>query len=206
LDPVRFLGNRSSGKQGYALAMTAAARGAEVVLVTTAGLADPAGAVVVRVETAEELRVAMLDHASGADAVVMAAAVADYRPAEVAAHKMKKSSDGSAPALPLVRNPDVLVELVRNRADGQVVVGFAAETGDENGDVLAHARAKLARKGCDLLVVNDVGAGKAFGTDTNAVVLLRPDGSEVAVPAGSKDAVADAVWDAVATLWRRPAG
>jgi phosphopantothenoylcysteine decarboxylase / phosphopantothenate---cysteine ligase len=206
LDPVRFLGNRSSGKQGYALAVTAAARGAQVVLVTTADRADPAGAHVVRVETAEQLRDAMREHAAGADAVVMAAAVADYRPAEVAAHKMKKSADGSAPCLQLVRNPDVLVELVERRADGQVVVGFAAETGDEHGDVLAHGRAKLARKGCDLLVVNDVGAGKAFGTDTNTAVLLRPDGTEVPVAAGPKETVAHAVWDVVATLWPQPAG
>jgi phosphopantothenoylcysteine decarboxylase / phosphopantothenate---cysteine ligase len=206
LDPVRFLGNRSSGKQGYALAVTAAARGAQVVLVTTADRADPAGALVVRVETAEQLRDAMHEHAAGADAVVMAAAVADYRPAEVAAHKMKKSADGSAPCLQLVRNPDVLVELVERRADGQVVVGFAAETGDEHGDVLAHGRAKLTRKGCDLLVVNDVGAGKAFGTDTNTAVLLRRDGTEVPVAAGPKEAVAHAVWDVVATLWPQPAG
>jgi phosphopantothenoylcysteine decarboxylase / phosphopantothenate---cysteine ligase len=206
LDPVRFLGNRSSGKQGYALAVTAAARGAQVVLVTTAGLADPAGAQVVRVETAEQLRVAMLECAIGADAVVMAAAVADYRPAQVAAHKMKKSSDGSSPELQLVRNPDVLVELVKSRTDGQVVVGFAAETGDEHGDVLAHGRAKLARKGCDLLVVNDVGDGKAFGTDTNAAVLLGADGTEVPVPAGPKEALADAVWDVVSSLWPHQRG
>jgi phosphopantothenoylcysteine decarboxylase/phosphopantothenate--cysteine ligase len=205
LDPVRYLGNRSSGKQGYALATTAAARGAQVVLVSTTGLPDPAGAQVVRVETAEQLRAAMREHAVGADAVVMAAAVADYRPAEVAEHKMKKSDDGSAPQLALVRNPDVLVELVKARPDGQVVVGFAAETGDEHGDVLAHGRAKLARKGCDLLVVNDVGAGKAFGADTNAVVLLLADGTEVPVPTGPKEAVAEAVWDVVAGLiCRRP--
>jgi len=136
----------------------------------------------------------------------MAAAVADYRPAQVAAHKMKKSDDGSAPDLALVRNPDVLVELVEKRSAGQVVVGFAAETGDEHGDVLAHGRAKLARKGCDLLVVNDVGAGKAFGTDTNSAVLLGADGSEVPVPAGPKETLADAVWDVVRTLWERPPG
>jgi phosphopantothenoylcysteine decarboxylase/phosphopantothenate--cysteine ligase len=206
LDPVRFLGNRSSGKQGYALALTAVARGAQGVLVTTADLADPAGAQVVRVETAEQLRVAMHEHAEGADAVVMAAAVADYRPAQVAAHKMKKSDDGSAPDLALVRNPDVLVELVEKRSSGQVVVGFAAETGDEDGDVLAHGRAKLARKGCDLLVVNDVGAGKAFGTDTNSAVLLGRDGTEATVPAGPKEALADAVWDVVDTLWHGSPG
>ncbi|HET8614722.1 MAG TPA: bifunctional phosphopantothenoylcysteine decarboxylase/phosphopantothenate--cysteine ligase CoaBC [Actinomycetales bacterium] len=206
LDPVRFLGNRSSGKQGYALATTAAARGAAVVLVTTAELPDPAGATVVRVETAEQLRVAMREQQAGADAVVMAAAVADYRPQQVADHKLKKSDDGSSPTLPLVRNPDVLVELVAAQQAGQVVVGFAAETGDDHGDVLTHGRAKLARKGCDLLVVNEVGAGKAFGTDTNAAVLLRRDGGEVVVPSGPKEALADAVWDVVTTIWSSPPG
>jgi phosphopantothenoylcysteine decarboxylase/phosphopantothenate--cysteine ligase len=204
LDPVRFLGNRSSGKQGHALAVAAAARGAKVVLVTTSDLAEPAGVDVVRVETAEQLRAAMLDRAADADAVVMAAAVADYRPANVAAHKMKKSDDGTAPTVELVRNPDILIELVAARRDGQVVVGFAAETGDENGDVLTHGRAKLERKGCDLLVVNEVGSGKAFGTDTNAAVLLGRDGREVAVPSGPKETLADAVWDVVTDLWPRP--
>jgi phosphopantothenoylcysteine decarboxylase/phosphopantothenate--cysteine ligase len=177
-----------------------------VVLDTTADRPDPAGAQVVRVETAEQLRVAMHEHAEGADAVVMAAAVADYRPAQVAAHKMKKSDDGSAPDLALVRNPDVLVELVQKRSAGQVVVGFAAETGDEQGDLLTHRRAKLARKGCDLLVVNDVSAGKAFGTDTNSAVLLGRDGTEATVPAGPKEALADAVWDVVDTLWHGSPG
>jgi phosphopantothenoylcysteine decarboxylase/phosphopantothenate--cysteine ligase len=201
LDPVRFLGNRSSGKQGHAMALAAAARGAQVVLVTTSDLAEPAGVQTVRVETAEQLRSAVRQHAVGADAVVMAAAVADYRPAAVAAHKMKKQDDGSAPTVELVRNPDILVELVEARPPGQVVVGFAAETGDEHGDVLAHGRAKLARKGCDLLVVNEVGAGKAFGTDTNAAVLLGSDGTEVTVPSGPKEALADVVWDVVTRLW-----
>jgi phosphopantothenoylcysteine decarboxylase/phosphopantothenate--cysteine ligase len=201
LDPVRFLGNRSSGKQGHALAVTASARGAEVVLVTTADLPEPAGATVVHVETAEQLRTAVRDQSRTADAVVMAAAVADYRPAEVAAHKLKKSDDGATPALHLVRNADILVELVQARPSVQVVVGFAAETGDEQGDVMAHGRAKLARKGCDVLVVNEVGPGKAFGTDTNAAVLLGRDGSEVAVASGPKEALADAVWDVVVRLW-----
>ncbi len=201
LDPVRFLGNRSSGKQGHALALAAAARGAQVVLVTTADLPVPPGAQVVRVETAEQLRAAVREHAVAADAVVMAAAVADYRPASVASHKLKKTDDDSAPTVELVRNPDVLVELVAARPEGQVVVGFAAETGDEHGDVLTHGRAKLARKGCDLLVVNEVGAGKAFGTDTNAAVLLGADGSEVTVPSGPKEALADVVWDVVTNLW-----
>jgi phosphopantothenoylcysteine decarboxylase/phosphopantothenate--cysteine ligase len=201
LDPVRYLGNRSSGKQGHALAVTAAVRGAHVTLVTTSALPEPAGVEVVHVETAEQLRSAMHERAPHADALVMAAAVADYRPAEVAEHKLKKSDDGSAPAVQLVRNPDILVELVERRAPGQVVVGFAAETGDAQGDVLTHGRAKLARKGCDLLVVNEVGGGKAFGADTNAAVLLGRDGSEKPVPSGPKETLAHAVWDAVTTLW-----
>jgi phosphopantothenoylcysteine decarboxylase/phosphopantothenate--cysteine ligase len=162
---------------------------------------EPAGAAVVHVETAEQLRTAVRDQSRTADAVVMAAAVADYRPAEVAAHKLKKSDDGATPALHLVRNADILVELVQARPSGQVVVGFAAETGDEHGDVMAHGRAKLARKGCDVLVVNEVGPGKAFGADTNAAVLLGRDGSEVAVASGPKEALADAVWDVVVRLW-----
>src|SRR4051812_9913983 len=203
LDPVRFLGNRSSGKQGYALASTAASRGARVVLVTTSSLPDPAGAEVVRVETAEELRSAVVKAAEDADAVVMAAAVADFRPVTASQHKIKKSDDGGAPVVELVRNPDVLAELAERarssrRRPGQVVVGFAAETGDETGSVLDHGRAKLARKGCDLLVVNEVGRGRTFGLDTTSAVLLDRDGGEQVVPEGTKHALADAVWDAVA--------
>jgi len=196
LDPVRYLGNRSSGKQGYALAATAAARGAEVVLVSSASLPDPAGVRVVRVESAREMREAVLAAASDADVVVMAAAVADFRPADVAEHKIKKGDDGAASSIELVRNPDILAELAGRRT-GQVVVGFAAETGDDEGDVLTHARTKLARKGCDLLVVNDVSAGKTFGADTTSAVLLDRDGGEHAVPEGPKEALANAVWDAV---------
>jgi phosphopantothenoylcysteine decarboxylase/phosphopantothenate--cysteine ligase len=202
LDPVRFLGNRSSGRQGHALAATAAARGARVTLVAAnTGLPDPAGVGVVRVGTAEELRQAMHAAAGGADAVVMAAAVADFRPAEVAARKIKKTDDpADAPQLRLVRTADVLAELVAKRAPGQVVVGFAAETGDASGDVLTHARAKLARKGCDLLVVNDVSGGAVFGHARNAVTILDAAGGTREVPEDSKEAVADAVWDAVAAL------
>jgi phosphopantothenoylcysteine decarboxylase/phosphopantothenate--cysteine ligase len=201
LDPVRFLANRSSGKQGHALAAAAAARGAEVVLVSTSALPDPAGVQVVRVESALELRSAVLTAAADADAVVMAAAVADFRPADVAEHKIKKRDDGSAPVIELVRNPDILVELAALRRPHQVVVGFAAETGDADGDVLSHGRAKLVRKGCDLLVVNEVGAGKTFGADTTSAVLLGRDGSEQVVPEGPKEALAHAVWDAVLPLW-----
>ncbi|MFG2991954.1 bifunctional phosphopantothenoylcysteine decarboxylase/phosphopantothenate--cysteine ligase CoaBC [Streptomyces sp. NPDC048257] len=196
LDPVRFLGNRSSGKQGYALARTAVARGARVTLVSAnTALADPAGVDVVRVGTAVQLREAVLKAAADADAVVMAAAVADFRPAEYAGGKIKKK-DGQDPApVALVRNPDVLAEISADRARaGQVVVGFAAET----DDVLANGRAKLARKGCDLLVVNEVGEARTFGSEENEAVILSSDGSETPVPYGPKEALAEVIWDQVA--------
>jgi phosphopantothenoylcysteine decarboxylase/phosphopantothenate--cysteine ligase len=199
LDPVRYLGNRSSGRQGWALARVAAARGADVTLVAAnVELPAPFGVPVVAVGTAEELRTAMLEEAAGADVVVMTAAVADFRPASVAATKMKKGAASEPDSVPLVRNPDVLAELVTKRSPGQLVVGFAAETGDDDGDVLTHARAKLARKGCDLLVVNDVSAGQVFGRPDNAAVVLAADGDVTEVPHGSKDAVAAGIWAAVA--------
>jgi phosphopantothenoylcysteine decarboxylase/phosphopantothenate--cysteine ligase len=199
LDPVRFLGNRSSGRQGYALASTAAARGAKVTLVAAnAALPDPAGVDVVRVVSTEQLREAVLTAAATADAVVMAAAPADFRPAEYVGSKIKKRDDGSAPTIALVQNPDILAELAAHRPRaGQLVVGFAAETGDATGSVLDHARAKLARKGCDLLVVNEVGAGKAFEVADNAAVVLGADGSATEVPFGPKEALADVVWDLI---------
>jgi phosphopantothenoylcysteine decarboxylase/phosphopantothenate--cysteine ligase len=199
LDPVRFLGNRSSGRQGYALARVAAQRGAHVTLVAahTAELADPAAVDVVHVGSARELREAMLAAVTGADAVVMAAAVADFRPVALAEHKIKKGAADPEP-LVLTTNPDILAELVRGREPGRLVVGFAAETGDADGDVLHHGRAKLARKGCDLLVVNAVGDGKAFGTPDNAGWLLAADGSETELPTGSKALLASRVWDVVA--------
>ncbi|MGB8652490.1 MAG: bifunctional phosphopantothenoylcysteine decarboxylase/phosphopantothenate--cysteine ligase CoaBC [Mycobacteriales bacterium] len=198
LDPVRFLGNRSSGRQGHALARAALARGAEVVLVSSSALADPAGAKVVHVTSALEMHDAVLAEAAGADAVVMAAAVADYRPAERLTTKRKKTETFS---VDLVQNPDILRALVAARAPGQVVVGFAAETGDDHADVLTHGRDKLARKGCDLLVVNEVGeAGHPTGFEgsDNAATVLGADGTTVEVPLGSKDALADTVWDLVA--------
>ncbi|MGW0508401.1 bifunctional phosphopantothenoylcysteine decarboxylase/phosphopantothenate--cysteine ligase CoaBC [Streptomyces olivaceoviridis] len=195
LDPVRFLGNRSSGKQGYALARTAAARGARVTLVSAnAGLPDPAGVDVVRVGTAVQLREAVLKAAADADAVVMAAAVADFRPAVYATGKIKKRDGQDPDPIVLVRNPDILAELSADRARReQVVVGFAAET----DDVLANGRAKLARKGCDLLVVNEVGEARTFGSEENEAVILGADGSETPVPHGPKEALADTVWDLV---------
>ena len=200
LDPVRFLGNRSSGLQGYALARAAAARGAEVTLVAAnVSLPDPAGVKVVAVETTAELRDAVLAAAPAADVIVMAAAPADFRPASVSEAKIKKSADGAAPSLELTQNPDILAELSAHRAKpGQVVVGFAAETGDATGSVLELARAKLARKGCDLLVVNDVSGGAVFGRPDNQAVILGSDGSAVDVPRGTKSAVAHAIWDQVA--------
>ncbi|MET7326977.1 bifunctional phosphopantothenoylcysteine decarboxylase/phosphopantothenate--cysteine ligase CoaBC [Nonomuraea sp. NPDC005650] len=263
IDPVRYLGNRSSGRQGYALARTAVARGAEVTLVAAnVTLPDPAGAKVVRVESATELREAVLAAAADADVVVMAAAVADFRPA--ARHEAKiKKTDGEPEPIFLAKNPDILAELgtlrrearliheapttetheaqplpvaasasgenaaptsgggsavpssggegasappvgrvagprqgdvVPRRAYPEVIVGFAAET----HDVLANGQAKLARKGCDLLVVNQVGEGLAFGTPDNAATVLVAGGDPVEVPFGPKEALADVVWDLVA--------
>ncbi|MEV4469226.1 bifunctional phosphopantothenoylcysteine decarboxylase/phosphopantothenate--cysteine ligase CoaBC [Nonomuraea sp. NPDC049504] len=274
IDPVRYIGNRSSGLQGYALARTAVARGAEVTLVAAnVSLPDPAGAAVVRVESAAELRDAVLSASADADVVVMAAAVADFRPAARHDTKIKKT-DGEPEAIHLVKNPDILAELgdrrrqsrsgpptatgtpagggssaasgtpaeggssvaseasgggavreavrpsdgapselaelVRgdtpgigagqekaagHRAGPQVIVGFAAET----HDVLANGQAKLARKGCDLLVVNQVGEGLAFGTADNAATVLVAGGEPVEVPFGPKEDLADTVWDLVAT-------
>ncbi|HEY5420903.1 MAG TPA: phosphopantothenoylcysteine decarboxylase, partial [Marmoricola sp.] len=210
LDPVRFLGNRSSGRQGFALARTAAARGAEVTLVAAnVGLADPAGVKVVHVETTEELQREVIAASSGADAVVMAAAPADFRPRTESGSKIKKSGDGTTPTIELAETPDILAGLVRDRdarGDAQVVVGFAAETGDDNGSVLDHARAKLARKGCDLLVVNDVGGGAVFGSPDNEAVVLSAGGEAFPVPRGSKESLAHVVWDQVAALLDVPLG
>lgn len=204
LDPVRYLGNRSSGRQGYALARVAAQRGARVTLVAahTPDLTDPAGVEVVQVGTARQMREAVLTAAPHANAVVMAAAVADFRPANPYHSKIKKVGLGPDP-VSLAVNPDILVELVHRRTEGQLVVGFAAETGDSEGDVLTHGRAKLARKGCDLLVVNAVGEGGAFEVDHNTGWLLGDDGVETELPAGPKSLLASYVWDAVAARLKR---
>ena len=200
LDPVRFLGNWSSGRQGYAVARMAAARGAEVTLVSAnVGLADPAGARVVRVTSASEMRERMLAAAPAADAIVMAAAVADYRPEARNAVKIKKT--GPPEPIRLIENPDILRELSAHRArPGQVVAGFAAET----DDVLANGRKKLESKGCDLLVVNRVGDGLAFGTSDNAAVVLAADGTFTDVPLGPKEVLAGVLWDLVEALWLKP--
>ncbi len=212
IDPVRFIGNRSSGKQGYAVARVAAQRGAEVTLVAghTAGLVDPAGVDVVHVSAAQQLADAVSKHAPGAHVLVMAAAVADFRPAQVATAKIKKGAEDPEP-IGLVRNDDVLAGAVRARADGQLpkmraIVGFAAETGDANGDVLFHARAKLRRKGCDLLVVNAVGEGKAFEVDSNDGWLLAANGTESALQHGSKTLMASRIVDAIVALLHGDAG
>ena len=206
IDPVRFIGNRSSGKQGYAVARVAAQRGAEVTLIAghTAGLIDPAGVEVVHVSSAEQLGDAVSKHAPAVDVLVMAAAVADFRPAQVSAAKIKKGAE-QTPTIELVRNDDVLAGVVRARAHGELpnmraVVGFAAETGDANGDVLFHARAKLRSKGCDLLVVNAVGNGRAFEVDNNDGWLLASDGTESALQHGSKTLMASRIVDAIATF------
>jgi phosphopantothenoylcysteine decarboxylase / phosphopantothenate---cysteine ligase len=202
LDPVRFIGNRSSGRQGYALARAAASRGAEVTLLAAnVTLADPAGVKVVRVETTAELLDAVLAAVPTADAVVMAAAPADYRPSAVSETKIKKADDGAPSVVRLEQNPDILARISRDRVrPGSVIVGFAAETGDATSSVLELAQAKLARKGCDLLVVNDVGGGKVFGSQDNEAVVLDAAGVASPVPHGSKAALAHVVWDRVAAL------
>ncbi|GAA1389030.1 bifunctional phosphopantothenoylcysteine decarboxylase/phosphopantothenate--cysteine ligase CoaBC [Catellatospora chokoriensis] len=197
LDPVRFLGNRSSGKQGYAFARTAIARGARVTLVAAnVSLPTPAGVDLVRVGTTAELRDAVIGAAKEADAVVMAAAPADFRPVAYADQKIKKSADGEAPVIELALNPDIAAEVGAGKRPGQVLVAFAAET----HDALEHARGKLVRKRADLIVVNEVGVDKVFGADHNEAVVLGADGSRRELPSRSKDDLADAVWDQVVTL------
>jgi phosphopantothenoylcysteine decarboxylase / phosphopantothenate---cysteine ligase len=194
LDPVRFIGNWSSGLQGYALASTAAARGAQVTLLAAnSSLPDPAGVHVVKVTSACELREAAIKAAAVADAVVMAAAVADYRPVTRSDTKLKKTGQRPEP-IELTENPDILRELSAERSKpGQIVVGFAAETDDP----VRNGRAKLAAKGCDLLVVNKVGNGLAFGTSDNEAEILAADGGQVSVPLGPKESLAEVIWDNV---------
>lgn len=202
LDPVRFLGNKSSGKQGVALVEAALAAGADVTLIhAPMDVPAPAGAKLQAIETALELRAATLAAAATADVVIMAAAVADFRPANISTGKIKKRDNTDDPVITLVRNPDILLELVAHRAaqnQQQFIVGFAAETGDEQADARTYAQAKLQRKGCDLLVVNEVGPGdsgseRVFGQDTNQVEILALDGAEPVQTGGSKREVANAV-------------
>lgn len=205
LDPVRFLGNRSSGRQGFALAEIAAQRGADVTIVAgaTEDLPAPSGADVVRVTSTRDMEAAMNEHSADADIVIMAAAVADYRPAHVADSKMKKgAADEDLARLELVENPDILKGLVKRRDGGElnkdsVIVGFAAETGDDNTSVLEYAQQKFHRKGCDVLMANEVGEGKVFGQPTSAGWILRRNAEPVVVEHGSKQVVAAQILDAV---------
>ena len=199
IDPVRFISNRSSGKQGYAVVAEAAARGASVTLVTTVERATPAGVEVVRVDTAAEMHEAMVRAASGADIVVMSAAVADFRPARPAEGKIKKQGSG-VPTIELEQTEDILADLGRRKPAGQVLVGFAAET----SDLIANAAGKLERKNLDLIVANDVAAEQVgFEHDTNAVSILRRDGTRLDVALADKRVIAQAVLDAAEQLRQR---
>ncbi|WP_373408655.1 bifunctional phosphopantothenoylcysteine decarboxylase/phosphopantothenate--cysteine ligase CoaBC [Clavibacter michiganensis] len=204
LDPVRFLGNRSSGRQGVALAVAARDRGADVVLVAAhLEVPAPSGVRVVPVSTALEMSDAMASEADDADVVIMAAAVADYRPVAVSAGKIKKEEAGDALSVELVRNPDILQRLASDaavpRADGtrRLVVGFAAETEEDPAELLRIGRAKLARKGCDLLVLNRVGWSEGFATEGNTITVLGRSGDTLAEASGSKEQVAHRILDVV---------
>ncbi|MCQ9342794.1 bifunctional phosphopantothenoylcysteine decarboxylase/phosphopantothenate--cysteine ligase CoaBC [Corynebacterium sp. 153RC1] len=201
LDPVRFLGNHSSGRQGFALAEVAAHRGAQVTLIAahTDALDTPVGAKVQRVHTAREMQQAVQEELSHHDVLIMAAAVADFRPTTEAGSKLKKGTDdANLMALSLMENPDILrgaVEAAAQMDPRPVIVGFAAETGDEQHSALDFAHAKLAKKGCDLLMLNEVSEGKVFGQDRNRGYLLQKDGAVMEVPDGSKFEVASAILD-----------
>lgn len=206
LDPVRFLSNRSSGRQGYALARAAAARGAEATVVgANVWFPAPAGVAVSEVTSAAEMRAAVLDGAGWADAVVMAAAVADFRPAQPHGLKIPKTAADPDEPVTLARTPDILTEICAERRRTQVIVGFAAETQPRDEDLRAVGWDKLARKGCDLLVVNRVGEGIGFDSPDNAAVVLASDGSVTEVPRGRKEALADVIWDLVAVRLPRAA-
>jgi phosphopantothenoylcysteine decarboxylase/phosphopantothenate--cysteine ligase len=196
LDPVRFIGNRSSGKQGVALALAAAARGAEVTLIgANLEVHAPAGMIVEHVSTTLELRDAVMAAATSADLVIMAAAVADYRPESVAESKIKKETQGDTLQLTLIKNPDILHDLAAIRRAGQVVVGFAAETEPDDEALVELGRAKIARKGADYLVVNRVGWAEGFATERNTVVVLDRAGAIVGEATGTKASVADRILD-----------
>lgn len=203
LDPVRFLTNRSSGKQGLAIARVAAARGAEVTFIAANVQApDPAGSRVIRVESAEQMQEAVTSEAKEADVVIMAAAVSDFRPRNYSGSKIKKTA-AEPDTVELTKNPDILAGLVRERTAGAIrsttlITGFAAETGDAEHTVIDYARAKLERKGCDLLLVNSVAAGGAFESDNNAGVVLGADGTEVTIADCSKTALAARLLDVIA--------
>jgi phosphopantothenoylcysteine decarboxylase/phosphopantothenate--cysteine ligase len=196
LDPVRFIGNRSSGRQGLALAHAAAARGAEVTLIAAhLDVEPPSGITTVPVGTALELLAAVAAAALDSDVVIMAAAVADYRPTTVAASKIKKEERGDELVVTLVKNPDILRAVVDARREGQLIVGFAAETEPDDSKLLKLGRAKVERKGCDYLVINRVGWSTGFGTNDNTVVIVDRAGAIVAEASGSKESVADRILD-----------
>lgn len=205
LDPVRFLGNSSSGKQGVALAIAARDRGAKVTLIcANVSVSMPAGVTIENVITGDDMHAAVMKASMSADVIVMAAAIADYKPKTTQISKMKKSDDGTSPTIELVRTTDILADLVTHRNTShpdQVIVGFAAETGDNHGSVLEHGIAKLQRKGCDLLVINEVGPNLAFGTDDNEVTILtREPAAQATISKTSKTQIAHAIWDAVIAL------
>ena len=205
LDPVRFLGNSSSGKQGVALAIAARDRGAKVTLIcANTSVPLPAGVTIVNAVTGDDVHATVMKASSTADVIVMAAAIADYKPKVTQNSKMKKSDDGSSPIIELVQTIDILADLVAHRNTShidQIIVGFAAETGDDRGSVLEHGIAKLNRKGCDLLVINEVGPNLAFGTDDNEVTILtREPAAQATVSRTSKTQIAHAIWDAVVAI------
>lgn len=200
LDPVRFLGNRSSGRQGFALAEIAVHRGADVTLIAanTDSLPTPPGARLIRVGSAVEMHEAIQEESPDADIVIMAAAVADFRPEVAADVKLKKGKNADQlTQLQLVENPDILAGLVADKRADQIIMGFAAETGDAQHSVLEHAKAKLQRKGCDVLMCNEVGKGKVFGQATNMGWLLTKTGDVIEVSHGSKFEVAAQIWDVI---------
>ena len=203
IDPVRFISNRSSGKQGFAIAAVAAVRGARVTLINAnSNLPAPAGVDIVNVVSANELRNAVMQHIAKADVLVMAAAVADYRPAEYVENKIKKL-DGPLNEIALVENVDILREVVELNKPDLKVIGFAAETGDSNRTALEYGLAKLAQKGVDALVVNQVGPNQGFETDENAVTIVSPNFDAISVPTTSKLKIAETVCNVVKTLISR---
>jgi phosphopantothenoylcysteine decarboxylase/phosphopantothenate--cysteine ligase len=199
LDPVRFLGNRSSGRQGIALAVAARARGADVTLIAAhLEVPAPEGVTLIEVGTANELQDAVTDAARTADIVVMAAAVADYRPAVVRSDKIKKTDTGDRLTLELVANPDILAGLAATKRDGQTIVGFAAETEQDPSALVDLGRTKLQAKGSDFLILNQVGWSHGFATESNEVVVLKRGGDIVMEASGTKLSVADRILDVIA--------
>ncbi|SDZ04124.1 bifunctional phosphopantothenoylcysteine decarboxylase/phosphopantothenate--cysteine ligase CoaBC [Herbiconiux ginsengi] len=200
LDPVRYIGNRSSGRQGIAIARAAQARGARVTLIAAHVEVElPTGIEIVRVETTAELLDAATAAAPLHDLVIMAAAVADYRPVSVSDDKIKKAHTGDRLTLELVQNPDILATLSHAERDGRLIVGFAAETATDRDDLIRLGREKIARKGCDYLVVNGVGWTTGFARDDNSVTVLDASGAIVFEASGSKSSVADDILGVFAT-------